>query len=128
MNVFQGRIKSATVVLIAGVLISGCTKSASEIAPAYTSPLQYQNYSCDQLRMEAQRLSSRAAQLSGVQDDKADEDALLTAAAIVVFWPAAFFIGGNSENAAQLARIKGEFEAIEQVSIQKNCVTKFKRR
>ncbi|MDX2155363.1 MAG: hypothetical protein SFW09_02540 [Hyphomicrobiaceae bacterium] len=39
----------------------------------------------------------------------------------MVFWPAAFLVGGNDHNTAELARMKGEFETIERVAIQKNC-------
>ncbi len=42
-------------------------------------------------------------------------------------WPAAFFVKGDGPAAAELARLKGEFEAIEQASIQKNCGLKFQR-
>jgi len=42
-------------------------------------------------------------------------------AAVVIFWPAAFFVKGDGQNAAELARLKGEFEALEKVSIEKNC-------
>jgi hypothetical protein len=116
-----------TALVLAGML-SGCAKSSGEIVPSYVSPMQYNTHSCDQLRYEAQRLSSKAAQLSGVQDDKADQDAFVTAAAIVVFWPAAFFVGGDGQNAAELARVKGEFEAVEQASIRNNCPLRIERR
>ena len=33
--------------------------------------------------------------LSGAQDSQRTKDGLATAAAIVVFWPAAFFVGGD---------------------------------
>jgi len=38
---------------------------------------------------------------------------LATAAAVVVFWPAAFFVGGNGQTAAELAQLKGQLVAIE---------------
>jgi hypothetical protein len=88
----------------------------------------YQDYSCEQLREEAMSLSSRAIQASGIQDDEADQDALVTAAAIVVFWPAAFFIEGNGETAAELSRLKGEIEAVERVAANKRCGIQFRRR
>jgi hypothetical protein len=115
-------------VLLAAAALAGCAKSASEIQPSYVSPLQYQHLSCQQLGAEAQRVSSRASQLSGVQDDKADQDVVVTAAAIVVFWPAAFFVGGDNQTAAELARLKGEFDTIEKVSIEKNCSLNFRKR
>jgi hypothetical protein len=107
--------------------LSACASGSDKITGSYVSPMQYQNYSCTQLSEEAQRVSARVAQVSGVQDQKATNDAIITGVAIVVFWPAAFFVNGNGENASELARLKGEFEAIEKVSIQKNCGIQFQK-
>jgi hypothetical protein len=115
-----------TVLALSSALI-GCASSADKIGGQYVSPLQFSNYDCSQLSMEAQRISARVAQLSGVQDQKASNDAVATGVAIVIFWPAAFLVGGNDQTTAELARLKGEFEAIEQVSIQKRCGIQFER-
>lgn len=118
--------RSVTITVIAAITLAGCADKSGEIPSTYVSPMQYQNYSCNQLSQEAQRVSARAAQTAGVQDEQASSDAVATGVAIVLFWPAAFFVGGNKENRAELARLKGELEAIEQVSIQKNCNIKFR--
>ena len=107
--------------------LAGCASSADKIGPQYVSPLQFSAYGCDQLSLEAQRISGRVAQLSGVQDQKATNDAIVTGVAIVVFWPAAFLVGGNDQNTAELSRLKGEFDTIEQVAIQKKCGFEFRR-
>ena len=109
------------------VLVAGCASSSAEVKPSYVSPLQYQNLSCQQLGAEAERVSRRASEAAGVQDANKTSDAWTTGAAIVLFWPAAFFVKGDGQNAAELARLKGEFEAIEQASIQKNCGLRFQR-
>jgi hypothetical protein len=44
---------------------------------------------------------------------------------VIVFWPALFFIGGDKQNAAELARLKGEMDAVEQASIRKKCGIQF---
>jgi hypothetical protein len=115
--------------LLAAILSvsAGCASTSDKIGPQYVSPLQYGQYDCSQLSLEAQRISSRVAHLSGVQDQKATNDAIVTGVAIVVFWPAAFLVGGNDQNSAELARLKGEFETIEQVAIQKKCGFEFRR-
>jgi hypothetical protein len=41
--------------------------------------------------------------------------------ALVVFWPARFFIKGDKETSGQLASLKGQMDAIQQASIAKNC-------
>ena len=49
--------------------------------------MQYQNYSCNQLAQEANRvLAARAAQVAGTQDKNASNDAVATGVALVVFW------------------------------------------
>jgi len=72
-------------------------------------------------------VSRRAAEASGAQDSQASKDTVATAVAVVIFWPAAFMVGGDRNTAAELGRLKGELEAIEQVSIRKNCGIQFRR-
>lgn len=109
-------------------LLSACASSSSEIRSAYVSPLQYESLNCQQISAEADRVSRRVTEVSGVQDSKSTGDAVATGVAIVVFWPAAFMIKGDGQTGAELARLKGEFEALEQVSIRKNCNLRFERR
>ena len=45
--------------------------------------------------------------------------------AVVIFWPAAFLVGGDKQTAAELAQIKGQMVAIEQASISKKCNIQF---
>jgi len=108
-----------------GAALAGCASSSSEIAPAYVSPVAYQSYTCQQLGLEAQSISTRAATLSGAQDGQRSKDGLVTAAAIVVFWPAAFFVGGDKQTAAELSQMKGQMIAVEQASIAKKCNIQF---
>lgn len=115
-------------VAAAAALVCGCASSSSDIQAAYVSPLQYNSLSCEQLGAEAERVSARASQVAGVQDEKSSNDAVATGVAIVLFWPAAFFIKGDGATAAELARLKGEFEAIEKASIHKNCNLQFRKK
>ena len=105
--------------------LAGCASSSSDITPAYVSPVMYQAYTCPQLAQEAQAVSTRAASLSGVQDQKRTNDGLATAAAVVIFWPAAFFVGGDKQTAAELAQMKGQMVAIEQAANAKKCGIQF---
>jgi hypothetical protein len=112
-------------VVLASVFLAACAQKSDEIRASYVSPVQYSNYSCDQLSEEAQRINSYALQAAGVQDKKAKGDAVAVTASLILFWPAAFFIKGDKASAAELARLKGEIQAVEQVSIQKNCRIEF---
>ena len=105
--------------------LAACASKSSDIMPSYVSPVTYQSYNCQQLGQEAQAVSSRAAVVAGAQDDKRTGDQVATAAAIVIFWPAAFLVKGDGPTAAELANLKGQMVAIEQASIQKKCNIQF---
>ncbi len=118
--------KSTYIVCFTALAIfSGCATRPEAVKAAYVSPLTYEPFTCEQLAAEAQRVSARASEAAGVQQQKASNDAVATGVALILFWPAAFFIKGKGTNEAELARLKGEMETIEQVSIQKNCGFQF---
>jgi hypothetical protein len=111
--------------VLAALALAGCASSSADITPAYVSPVIYQSYTCQQLALEAQGVSARAAQLTGAQNKQRTNDAVATTAAIVIFWPAAFLVGGDKQTAAELAQMKGQMNAIEQASIAKKCGIQF---
>jgi hypothetical protein len=113
--------------LAGALMLGGCASKSSEVTATYISPMAYQSHSCQQLVMEAQAVSAKAAELSGAQDQKRTNDQIATGVAIVVFWPAAFFVGGDGQIAAQLSQMKGQMSAIEQASIAKKCGIQFQR-
>src|SRR5215472_11039083 len=119
-------MRNLGIVALAAAL-AGCASSAADITPAYVSPMMYQSYNCQQLALEAQSVSARAAALSGAQDSQRTKDAVATTAAVIIFWPAAFLVGGDKQTAAELARLKGEMDAIEQTSIRKKCGIQFRQ-
>ena len=116
-----------TIVAVVAFSLVGCATSPDNISAAYVSPIQYQSYSCPQLREEATRVSSRAIQVSGVQSSKATTDAVAMTVGVVVFWPALFFLKGDGTTAAEVSRLKGEMDAIEQASIRKKCGIQFQK-
>lgn len=115
------------VLLISALAVGACAKSADSISPAYVSPLQYDSYSCPQLREEAARVSARASQAIGEQNAKATNDAVATGVSAVIFWPGLFFIKGDGASAVEVSRLKGEMDAVEQASIRKNCGIQFQK-
>lgn len=103
------------------LVLAGCATSPKDIAPTYVSPVLYQNLTCQQLSAEAARVSQEAATATGQQTQQQGRDAAAVAVGAVLFWPALFFIGGDKGNAAQIANLKGQRQAIEQASIAKSC-------
>ena len=116
------------IILFGSVLLfGGCAKNASDVQTSYVSPILYENWTCQQLAEEATRISGRAAIAAGEQDRKATNDKVATTVAVIVFWPAAFLVGGDGANAAELGRLRGSMDAIEKASIRKRCGIEFQR-
>jgi len=107
--------------LLALATLSACASHTHEIPASYVIPLQYQDYSCKQLSAELQRVSSRAEQVASDVNKNADGDSAAMAAGLILFWPALFFIDGDSPQAQEYGRLKGEYEAIEKTAIKKSC-------
>ena len=101
---------------------TGCASKASNISATYISPLQYQSYNCIQVGQEIGRVSRKVMEISGKQDSASTKDAVAMTVGLIVFWPALFFmIGGDKKD--ELARLKGEYDALESIAIAKECST-----
>jgi|JI10StandDraft_1071094.scaffolds.fasta_scaffold126716_2 hypothetical protein len=122
--------RSLVVVLMAFASISflgACASHTHEIAPAYISPLEYDDYSCKQIKAEIARVSRRAQQVAGEVNKNADGDSTAMGVGLILFWPALFFIDGDSPQAQEYAELKGRFNTLEEVGIQKNCGIKVEK-
>ncbi len=99
----------------------GCASAPDDIKSSYVSPMIYQNHSCDQLRQEMQRVSHKVQEVTGAQQKKASSDAAAMTVGMVLFWPALFALGAGEDRAGELARLKGESEALEKAAIEAKC-------
>ena len=102
------------------LLVAACSTAPDKISANYVSPLQYQDYSCRQIGSELMRVNRKVIEVTGAQQDEADGDAGAMAVGLILFWPALFFLAGEDRE-HELANLKGEYEALETVAIQKDC-------
>jgi hypothetical protein len=103
------------------LVLAGCATSSKDISATYVSPMQYQPYDCTQLHLELQRIQGRVVELGGRLDQAASNDKALAGVGIVLFWPALFALGGTKSQEAEYARLRGEYDAVQQTMIQKKC-------
>lgn len=97
-------------------LAAGCAQKPENIAPAYVSPLAYENLDCDQLVQENSRLST-ALQQSYAQQQKARKND--TIGVIMLGLPVSSLSGGNVSE--QVAQLKGEQQTLQRVALEKRC-------
>jgi hypothetical protein len=101
---------------ISVLFLSACAKSPDSIAPAYVSEVGYQNWSCAQLAEESARLSTALASASVQQENARTND---TVGVILIGLPVSSLSGDNI--APEIARLKGETEAVRKASMSKSC-------
>ena len=113
--------KTVATTLALTIALAGCSTASKDIAAVSVSPLQYQSYDCEQLTSESQRIQVRVNQLGGRLDEAASNDKAITGVGMILFWPALFALGGTKQQEAEYARLKGEYDAVQQTAIAKKC-------
>ncbi|WP_295544477.1 hypothetical protein [uncultured Thiohalocapsa sp.] len=106
--------------VVALAFSAGCATPPDKVSAAYVSPMQYSAYSCGQIEGELRRVQRQLVQVTGAQQKEANKDAIAMGVGLVVFWPALFFLAGDDQK-AELARLKGEYEALQSAAIRKDC-------
>jgi hypothetical protein len=107
--------------LLATCLLSACAKSTKEITPQYVSPMQYNGYTCSQIEQEMATVSHRVMEIGGQVDKTATNDQIQMGVGLVLLWPVLFLLDGDTPQAAEYARLRGEFDAMEKAAIKKDC-------
>lgn len=103
-------------------VVSACASNPDNLSTAYVSPVKYEGYDCDQLSSEMTAINQRSLDLYRSLKKKRSGDNWQTGIGFVLFWPALFFLeGGDGPEANEFSRLKGEFEALKEVNIQKRC-------
>lgn len=114
-------MKKLFLLLTALSILGGCATAGKDVAGTYVAPAQFSNYDCEQVKAEMLRLSGRVNQLSGRLDEAASNDKAIAGVGAILFWPALFALGGTKGQEAELARLKGEYEALQIVNTSKKC-------
>jgi hypothetical protein len=121
-NCHKLKLMNKTIIsaIITSFVISGCASSAKNVPTSYVPTVTYQNLDCGQLNSEAARIQALLVQNGGQLDKAADNDKVITGVAILVFWPAIFFLGNKTQE-AEYGRLKGTYDAINKVAVDKKC-------
>jgi hypothetical protein len=113
--------RSLSIMLLSVTALGACAKHSKDIPAQYVSPMQYNSYSCKQIEQEMRVLSTKVSDLAAQCDKTASNDDVQMGVGLILLWPTLFFLDGDTPQAAEYARLKGEFDALEKAAIQKNC-------
>lgn len=107
---------------LAALLVSGCASNPDKLDAAYVSPVKYEQYNCPQIATEMDYVGQRTTKLHQRLESERTADNWQMGVGLVLFWPSLFFLeGGDGPEAAEYSQLKGEYEALRQTSVAKQC-------
>lgn len=101
--------------------LAGCASRSVDIAPAPANPADFIAWSCERLVDEQDRVQLRATDVAYTVDERAGNNILALGLGVSVFWPALLAARPVGAEAAELARLKGRYEALQVASRGKQC-------
>lgn len=113
---FSSFVVSSTA-LMGVALIVGCATSPEDIKPQHVSDEQYRGWTCEKLSAERQRVVAELTTASAKQEETSKSDTL---GVLFLALPVGSMSGEDLE--PQIARLKGERDAIDRVAKMNKCV------
>ena len=109
--------------LVALLFLSACSSAqkASEVSSVRIPIAPYLKMDCKELATEQSQLIREADLLRKSVDDSYSSDKTTEVVTWILFAPAAFFLEGNAEEAAALASVKGQLEAVQEATKINKC-------
>ena len=110
-------------ILSAAVIVGACSSApkSNEVSAAYVPIAQYNNHTCDQLISEAESVRRSVPALESLVDKHRENQTGVEVVAWVLFFPAALALDKGEGNSSQLAKARGELQAIQTALLAKRC-------
>ncbi len=102
-------------------LVSACASRSGEIAAKPADPAHYAAWPCERLVDETDAVQQQAADVAYAVDSRAGNNIIALGLGITVFWPALLAMRPDGPEAAELAALKGRFEALRSAARAKDC-------
>lgn len=105
----------------AAICVGGCVNKPSMVVPTTVPVAQFLSLSCPELMSERERIQDLVVRAGGRLEHARGNEQSAAVAGLLVVWPALFVLGASGDQERQFARLKGEYEAINQALNDKNC-------
>ena len=111
------------VVVVASLGLVACSLApkSNEVSAIYVPMSQYSKLSCDELVVEAEAVRRLVPALASAVDSHRGQQTGVESVTWLLFWPAAFALDKGEAQSSQLAKAKGEMEAIALAMRVKKC-------
>ena len=96
----------------------GCSPKAESIKPTYVSSIEYDDFSCNQLKSELTKVNDVLEVLSAQQDESANKENTFSLAVLMIGFVS---VDVGDEQEFRIGRLKGRYKTIKEVATKKNC-------
>ena len=101
--------------------MAGCATRSADIQPAPANPAEFIAWDCGRIDEELDRVQRQAADVAWAVDERAGNNILALGVGVTVFWPALLALRPDGLEAADLARLKGRYEALRVAARSRAC-------
>ena len=115
--------KTVAALAIAAWVLPGCATRPDNVVASSVSSSRYADRTCKSLSRELDEVHDALRVQSAKLNDKANQDAVVTGVGVILFWPVLFALGNNAGLEGDVARLKGEEQAIRRQMREADCET-----
>ena len=108
-------------VALLAALLGGCATRAVDVQPLPANPSDFAAWTCERIDDEIDNVQQRAAEMAYSVDERVGNNIVALGLGLGIFWPAILAMRPDGPEAAELARLKGRFEALRTASTLQHC-------
>ena len=113
--------RGVAVAAITILLLPACASRPENVVASHVSSSRYAERTCKSLARELDEVQDALRAQSAKLNDKATQDAVVTGVGVILFWPVLFALGNNAGLEGDVARLKGEEQAIRKQLREQEC-------
>jgi len=103
------------------LILSACATHPDKINSHYVASSKYMTFTCAEIHGQMDVFEGKASNLyRKLKKDRKTDNVAMTVG-MVLFWPALFFVEGDSPDAQTYAQVKGEAEALQEAHDRLAC-------
>ena len=118
---FHVRCRAALWLLPPALLAAGCATRSADVKPLPASRDEFVTWDCARIDDERDLVQHRAADVAWAVDERVGNNILALGMGVTVFWPAMLAMRPDGLEHAELARLKGRYEALDAAAREKSC-------
>jgi hypothetical protein len=107
--------------LLVALFVAGCASRSVHVAPEPANPAEFATWPCARIDDEIESVQRRAADVAYTVDERSGNNVVALGIGLTVFWPALLAMRPEGLEAADLARLKGRYEALRVASANQGC-------